>query len=363
MMNKIIFKYLLSNYLKLFFKVFLFFYCFGVILNLFEEIEFFKNLEVKFYTPLLLTGLYIPSMVIQLLPFIIFITSMKFIIDIKDNKDLLAIKVFGISNLKIFFLISITSFLIGWTALIALNPITSSMSKYYEKTKANYSKDIDHLITFNKNGLWIKENFNDGQRIISSKNNEKEILKEVEIFNFDKNYNLKEKIYSKSVNIQKNDWLLNDVTIFKFQDGVFTKTIEKKLKISSIYTFEKITNLYKNFNTLSFVSLVTNYNNFLDQGYNDIFLKQSLHSMLAMPFFLLTMTALAAILVLGTLKKSKNTKFIIIGLISCILIYYLKDLSIALGKTNRIPLIFATWMPIIILGIFCSIGILQINEK
>ena len=31
------------------------------------------------------------------------------------------------------------------------------MSKYYEKTKSNYSRDIDHLVTFNKNGLWIKE--------------------------------------------------------------------------------------------------------------------------------------------------------------------------------------------------------------
>ncbi len=362
-MSKIIFKYLLNNYLKLFFKVFLFFYCFGIILNLFEEIEFFKNLNVSFFTPLLLTCLYIPSMVVQLLPFIIFITSMKFIIDIKDNKDLLAIKVFGISNLKIFFLISLTSFLIGWSILFALNPITSSMSKYYEKTKANYSKDIDHLITFNKNGLWIKENFNGGQRIISSKNNKNEILKEVEIFNFDQNYNLKEKIYSKTANIKKNEWLLEDVIIFKFQDGMFNKTTKNELIINSIYTFEKITNLYKNFDTLSFVSLITNYNSFLEQGYNDIFLKQSLHSMLAMPFFLLTMTALASILVLGTLKKSKNTRFIIIGLISCIFIYYLKDLSIALGKTNRIPLILATWMPIIILGIFSSIGILQINEK
>ena len=75
------------------------------------------------------------------------------------------------------------------------------------------------------------------------------------------------------------------------------------------------------------------------------------------------MTSLASILVLGNLKRTKNTRFIIIGLVACILIYYLKDLSIALGKTNRIPLTFATWMPIIILGIFGSIGILQINEK
>ena len=42
------------------------------------------------------------------------------------------------------------------------------MSKYYEKTKSNYSRDINHLVTFNNNGLWIKENFNSKQRIISA---------------------------------------------------------------------------------------------------------------------------------------------------------------------------------------------------
>ena len=37
------------------------------------------------------------------------------------------------------------------------------MSKYYEKTKSNYSRDIDHLVSFNKNGLWIKENLEENK--------------------------------------------------------------------------------------------------------------------------------------------------------------------------------------------------------
>ena len=41
------------------------------------------------------------------------------------------------------------------------------MSKYYEQTKSNYSRDIDHLVTFN-NGLWIKENLLNKQRIIAA---------------------------------------------------------------------------------------------------------------------------------------------------------------------------------------------------
>ena len=92
-MNNVLFKYLLFGYFKTLLKVTLFFYCFGIILNLFEEIEFFKNLNASFLTPLLLTSLYIPGMVIQLLPFIIFISSIKFIIDIRNNKDLLTIKI------------------------------------------------------------------------------------------------------------------------------------------------------------------------------------------------------------------------------------------------------------------------------
>ena len=41
------------------------------------------------------------------------------------------------------------------------------MSKYYEKTKSKYARDIDHLVTFNKNGLWIKENIDNYKQELS----------------------------------------------------------------------------------------------------------------------------------------------------------------------------------------------------
>ena len=45
-MNKVIINYILKNFLKTFLIVTLAFYCFGMILNLFEEIEFFKTWDV-----------------------------------------------------------------------------------------------------------------------------------------------------------------------------------------------------------------------------------------------------------------------------------------------------------------------------
>ncbi len=362
-MNNVILNYLLKNFLKTIFMWIAIFYCFGLILNLFEEIEFFKNIDVSIFTPLILTSIFIPSMIIQLLPFIIFVSSMWFMLKIRNNRDLLAMKVFGYSNMKIFFILAFTSFILGWLILLVANPITSSMSKYYEKTKSNYARDIDHLVTFNKNGLWIKENLKNGNRIITANRPDGLSLIDVTIFHLDKEYNLSEKIISKKVDIKENTWKLKDVEIFKPENGVLEKQLFNNYQIESIYNYEKITTLFKNFDTMSFLDLVINYKSLVDNGYNQRFLDQSLHNLLSLPFFLLMMTAIAAILTLNTLKRSDNIKFIIIGLIISVFIFYFKDLSLALGQTDRIPLILAVWAPVIALSLFTFVGVLQINEK
>ena len=253
-MNKIIFNYLIKNFLQTFFIVILIFYCFGMILNLFEEIEFFKNINNSSFLPLTLSSIYIPSMLIKILPFIIFISSMWFMMKIRNNKDLLILKVFGYSNLKIFFILAFTSFILGWIILFFVNPVTSSMSRYYEQTKSKYSKDIDHLVTFNKNGLWIKEKLMGKQRIISASKPEKYNLVDVAIFHMDEKSNLVEKIVSKKANIKNNNWLLSDVKVYKLKDNIFISEEFEFYTIESIYDYEKINSLFKNFDTMSLLN-------------------------------------------------------------------------------------------------------------
>ncbi len=362
-MNKILFNYLLKNFLKTFLIVVLVFYCFGMILNLFEEIEFFKNINVSIFLPLILTSIYIPSMIIKILPFIIFISSMWFMMKIRNNKDLLTFKVFGYSNLKIFFILAITSFVLGLIILVFINPITSSMSKYYELTKSNYSRDIDHLVTFNKNGLWIKENLENNQRIIAAAKPRGFNLVDVTIFHLDKRSNLLEKITASKANIKNYEWILENVTIFKPNNGILVPEILESYQIKSIYNYDKINSLFKNFDTMSFIDLIINYNQLVSNGYSKTYLNQSLHSMLSLPFFLFLMTAIAAVFTMNTLKKSDNFRLILLGLVTCVFTFYFKDLSLALGQTDRIPLILAVWAPVLALGLFTFIGVLQINEK
>ena len=362
-MNKIVLNYILKNYFKYFFIVVLTIYGFGIILNLFEEIEFFKKTNVSFFYPLMLTSLFVPSTILNLLPFIIFISSMLYMIKIRNNKDLLTLKINGFSSIKIFFIFAITSFFLGWLVLMLINPVTSSMLQFYEKTKSKYARDIDHLVSFNKNGLWIRENIDKGSRIITAKKPEDTSLMEIKIFQFDDNFLLTKKIFSSKAEISNFDWILTNGTVYELSNSIFESKKFNTYNINSNYNYEKIINLFNNSNTLSFINLVFNYDDLIKKGYDDEFLTESLHSMLVFPFFLFLMTAIASILTMHTLKKSENLKFIFVGLIVCIMVYYLKDLFLALGKTGRIPIILSIWSPIITLGFFTLVGILQINEK
>ncbi len=362
-MSQVILNYILKNFLKYFFIVIIVIYGFGIILNLFEEIEFFKELDVNIFLPLMLTGIFVPSMILDLLPFIIFVSSMMFMIKIRNNKDFLILKVIGFSTLKLFFIFAFASFIVGWLMLIAINPATSSMLRFYEKTKSQYARDIDHLVNFNRNGLWIKENLNNGQRIVTAKKLEENNLIDVEIFHFNKEMLLRNKMFSKKVNIENYQWILNDIVLFESNNSVFIKKEMKKYEINSNYNHQKIINLFNNSKTISFLDLVFNIEELTDKGYDKDFINYSLHSMLVLPFFLFLMTGLASILTMHTFKRFDNYKFIIIGLIVCVLVYYLKDLSLALGKTGRVPEIISIWSPVITLSLFTFIGILQINEK
>jgi len=362
-MNKILLNYILFNYFKTILKVTFLFYLFGMILNLFEEIEFFKGIDVSFFIPVTLTAIYVPSVIIDILPFIIFVSSMWFLINMRDKRELLTYKVYGYSNIKIFLILGIFSFLLGWIILSFFNPLSSTMSKYYEKTKSDYSKDVDHLITFNKNGLWIKEILNSNEeRIIFAKKAKNNYLENVTIFFFNKDFKLKKKIISETAHIENNDWSLKNGTVIKFDTELKLEKFETA-ELNSIYTYEKISNLFKNTHTISFVDLVTNYKGLQENGYSKEFLNENLNKMLTLPFFLLIMTALACILTMHRLKESKNIKFIVAGIMVCVFVFYFKDLSNALGQTNRIPLSLSVWIPILSIGIFSFIGILQINEK
>lgn len=360
-MNKIINKYLIFKFFRTFFISVLIFLSLGIMLNLFEELEFFKNLNLSFALPIILSLSYVPTLIMELLPFIIFLSSMFYFLHLKSSKDLLLIKVFGYSNLKILSIVSIFSFILGLLFLFALNPITSALVKFYEIEKAQYSRDVDHLISVNKNGVWIKEVNVSGYSIINADRlNKDEYLEKISIYVFEKGKLIK-RLESESALITYDKWQMNNVYVYDFVNE--SKIFLENYEFESEHSAEKINSLYKNLNTISFLNLILNYEKLNEKGYSKKLLNEKINKFISLPIFLFLMVILAAIFTIGSVKNKQNFYYIILSIFICVAIYYFKDLSIALGQTEKISLALSVWMPLLVISLFCSIGIIQINEK
>ena len=93
------------------------------------------------------------------------------------------------------------------------------------------------------------------------------------------------------------------------------------------------------------------------------FLKQSMHTLITLPFYLFVMTALASYI--DFTHDEKFRKLSIYHYRTSVNSFNIlfKDLSIALGKTDRIPLILSIWTLLSRSSFFASNRIIQINEK
>jgi lipopolysaccharide export system permease protein len=359
-MNKIINKYLIIKFSKIIGNAILVFLALGVIINLFEEIEFFKNLNLPFTIPIILSFSYVPALILELLPFIIFLSSVYYFLHLRASMDLLSVKVFGYSNVKIILILSFFSFLLGLFFLFALNPITSSLIKYYETEKAQYSKDVDHLVSINKNGVWIKEIDEFGYKIINAEKLINGKLENISIYIFSENKLIK-RLESETALINNNPWQMQNVHVYEILEN--TSYFQDTYEFKTSNTLDKINSLYSNLDTVSFLDLILNYNKLNKKGYSNKLLNEKINKFISLPFFLFLMVVLAAIFTIGSLKKKQNFYYILISIFTCVAIYYFKDLSIALGKTETISSALSIWMPIILISLFCSIGVIQINEK
>ena len=362
MKNFVLNKYLVNQFLKSFFNIILVFVALGLIMNLFEEINFFREFSINISIPIGLSLMVIPSMLVSIMPFIIFLSSMLVFIKLKNNRDLLAIKILGYSNTKFLLIFSSTAFFLGILTLSAINPLTSAMVKSYVDIKGKYDVYKNHLASITSNGIWIKEKIGESTHIIKADALNIDRLTNVSIYKFDESNILFERINAETADISDSKWVAKNVSKYKFGDENIKENFET-LVIDSNYDEAKLNSIYSNLDTISFYKLIRNKDELIRKGYNPSLLEEKKHFYLSLPFFLVLMVCLAGMFTLNNNDKKQNTYYILLSIVACVVIFYLKNFSTALGITERIPLLVSVWAPVIILSLFCSVGVLQIYDK
>ncbi len=358
----IINKYLAKEFIKIVINTSIIFFCLGFVMNIFEEINFFKDFNVAFATPIILSLLFVPSLLNYFFPFVILISGIWFFLKIKKTDELTSMNVSGMSNLSVIIIPSILSIILGIFFVTALNPITSLLVKKYETVKGNYEKEQDYLATVTVNGIWIKERGPEANYMIRASHLENENLMEVTIYEFDKDNNFTRRIEADSANITSLKWVLKNIKVINSDGITLTEPIENPYYFS-MYDIKKIKSLYSNLDTISFWDLEHEIDLLKQRGYSTREMQVKLHKSLAFPFFLLSMVLLSAVFTVGVRYKDNDWTYVFLAVISSVLIFFFNDFSAALGRTDKLPIELSVWMPIAIIFVFSSVGIIHANQK
>ena len=350
--------YLCKEFLKKLLTISIVFFGFGLIINLFEEINFFKDYEVGLYLPIILSFLYVPSLFYNMFPFIILLSGIWFFLNIKKTDEVTALKISGMSNFSIIIAPSVLVIFLGIFYIMGVNPITSVLVEKYERTKGSFEKDQDYLASITVNGIWIKEKSN----IIRSSKLKDDNLINISIYEFDNDNNFIRRFEAASANINTEYWILSNVKVID-KDGKIIQENLSEVTYKSIYDIKKIKSLYSNLDTVSFWQLKNEIRLLENRGYSTNEMRSKLQQSIAFPFFLLSMIFLSGVVTLGFHLKNNMWNYVFTAVITSVSIFYFNRFSAALGKTDKLPLEISVWMPIIIILMLSTVGLIHANQK
>ena len=352
-------KFLINLFNISFLKIFIIFFTIIFVTNILEQIEFFKDKDLNFSYIILLSFLNTPSILFDIFPFIFLLSTQVFFIQLINKNELEIFKYRGLNNIKIVKILAAYTFILGILLVIFFYNFSSVLKNSYLLIKNNYSGDNKYLAVITKHGLWIKDEINEDINIINANKVDDKFLLNVSITKFNKNFDIKETIESKKIDITLKKWKIFNPTILKNN----SQTISNEMIMESNFDLQKINSLFSNLSSLTMIDLITLRESYISLNYSVTDINSHLLKIISYPIYLTLITVFSAIIMFN-ISYQKNTFFkITLGILSSVIIYYINNFFHVLGTNEKIPLILSIFLPLVILSIINFTSIIRLNEK
>jgi len=329
------------------------------ILNLLNELDFFKDINVDSIFPIYLSLLNSPTLIFEMFPFIFLISTQLFFITLFNNNEITIFKYSGLKNSKILLIASTVSFILGIIIITLFYNLSSNLKNFYLDLKSNYTDDGKYLAVITKNGLWIKDIIDDEILIINAVKIEQNQLVNSYISVFNEDFEIEKNIVSSKIDVTNNEWLIYNAEVF--EDNKKQKIEEYILKTN--FNYQIIQNLFSNLSSLSFLELLELRKNYKSLNYSLVEIDIQIIKIVTFPIYLVLMTIFSGIIMLNTKQFKSSIVKISIGLFFSVIIYYFFNFFKVLGETERINLIISIVAPLVLLALVNTIMIRRFNDK
>ena len=330
---------------------------FILFLNLIELSRILENNDKTLINFSILSGLKIPSILNETLPFVTIISIAFLFRNLINNNELISLRNIGYSIFDIFTPIGISVFFIGLFFLIFINPLSSNFENKYQEILDKKDKSL-YSIKISNNEMWIKNKIDENYySFISISNIDLKDMKAENIKILIINENKYILLQSKKGIFKKNNFYLEDVYHYSVNNEELTKLEKLDLKIN--FNKNNILNSIINYKYVPFYNYISHSNtlkkfNLYSKEIGLFYLSETLK-----PLFIV-MLSFVVISFSGKFRRNENFfKVLFLAILVGFLIFFLREI------VNKITISLSLNFYLSYLIIFVlpfSIGLYQITK-
>ena len=354
-MNKKIYLYLYLMKTKYILLNILIIGLFVLLINLLEISKMIGEKNSSIFSILYLSLLKIPTIIIDIIPFVIVISTAFIYRYLINNNEIISLRNIGFSLLDIYKPIAAAIFFTGLLILIIFNPLSAKLENQFDKITTKDFSDL-YSINIKNNELWIKNIKNPDEKYfinISNIDLENMNANNIKIISVTKDDNYF--FLSKTGRIINKQFNLNDVIILNIDNDEYEK--RKNLKLDLNFNNKNLIDSISNYKYIPFYKYKEHLNSLKKFNLYSSEISLFYVSTIINPFFLV----IIGFIVMGFSGKFKKNdsffKVLFISILIGFLLFLLKEIITALTITYDIHFLLSY---LIIFSIPLIIGLYQI---
>lgn len=297
-----------------------------------------------------------------IMPFAVLIGSIAALIRLNLNNELSSFRTFGLSVFNIEAAVFITFFLLGFTYLLAIAPITTYCHKKYEQFLSKvYDREASFLLS--SSGLWLYDNA--AQSTDTIINAARIGLGGRKIFNLDiYSYNPAEKsvtvISAVEAHIETDKWVLHKAhSINSALEETYHETYELPINVD----FTELQRRMDLPQTIQWWRLPKVIRLAKKSGFATTDYELYYYKLLALPLIFAAIGSFGATFTFAARKEGALFKNCLIGIFVGFAIYFFNNVFHAFADRTNLPLGVVVFMPYVMVILFTIYHAIRIEER
>jgi len=301
-------------------------------------------------TALGLSLLKMPNLGEQVFPFAFLFGAMWAFTQLARSNELVVARASGVSVWQFLAPALIVAFLAGSFIITVYNPVAAVMISRYSELDSRLLQGQVSQLSLQKTGLWLRQSLDGNQSVIHARQvNDSSpatvSLREVIVFQYEGKDRFTARIDAESAVLKEPNWELTKAWVTApGKDGTFHETY----LLPTDLTRDRIEDSFASPKTLSFWDLPQFIETAEAAGFSVERHRLHWHSILSTPFLLMAMVFIAATFTLRHTRQGGVALLVVVGALTGFALFFVSDLSAALGQSGIVPPALAAWAPTIV---------------